>query len=241
MIQISACSSHRNTPVLLLSLWSCKTVHFISERTEVPCLVGIFLLLSCFYLSFVFSLLRSWSSFFIEGNKQNIQPLFQDASLIIDGLIFFTQQCWLICLSLPPTPPFFFFSSIATMSGRWPASILSPACPPKTTASLSSTNSKSLVFAPRMLMGSISELCNMLLQLMCRQRCTSLCLTTFCVQRCLSAALLFLSYQPKQTTRCRKVPFNFILSCPQFYYIIIGWQFWSGAKAGFTVLMLKAE
>lgn len=39
--------------------------------------------------------------------------------------------------------------SIVTMSGRWPASIPSQAYPRKTTASLSSTNSKSLFFAVR--------------------------------------------------------------------------------------------
>lgn len=72
------------------------------------------------------------------------------------------------------------------MSGRWPASILSQAYPRKTTASLSSTNSKSLVFAFRMPLGSIFELYSMLLQvLMCRQHTTSLCLATLSMQHCL--------------------------------------------------------
>lgn len=45
--------------------------------------------------------------------------------------------------------------SIVTMSGRWPASIPSQAYPRKTTASLSSTNSKSLFFAVRTPLQSI--------------------------------------------------------------------------------------
>lgn len=52
----------------------------------------------------------------------------------------------------PPTP---FLSSEATMSERWPASILSQAYPHKTTASLSSTNSKSLCLYLRMPLGRI--------------------------------------------------------------------------------------
>lgn len=50
--------------------------------------------------------------------------------------------------------PFLLFS-IVTMSGRWPASIPSQAYPRKTTASLSSTNSKSLSFAVRTPLQSI--------------------------------------------------------------------------------------
>lgn len=80
------------------------------------------------------------------------------------------------------------------MSGRWPASILSQAYPHKTTASLSSTNSKSLVYAFRIPLGSIFEHYSMPLKvLMCRQYCTSLCLATLYLQFCplISKPLLF--------------------------------------------------
>lgn len=49
----------------------------------------------------------------------------------------------------------FLLFSIVTMSGRWPASIPSQAYPRKTTASLWSTNSKSLFFAVRTPLQSI--------------------------------------------------------------------------------------
>lgn len=63
------------------------------------------------------------------------------------GLCLLTCVCFLTLIThlfyLFFSPPTQF--SIVIMSGRWAASILSPACPHKTTASLSSTNSKSLV------------------------------------------------------------------------------------------------
>lgn len=51
--------------------------------------------------------------------------------------------------------PFFCLSSKVTMSERWRASIQCQAYPPKTTASLSSTNSKSLCSSLRMSLGCI--------------------------------------------------------------------------------------
>lgn len=82
---------------------------------------------------------------------------FKGRSCIIDGLILtdMCMQCFLtlITFSFFLVPPSLF--SIVTMSGRWPASILSQAYPHKTTASLSSTNSKPLVFAFRMPLGCI--------------------------------------------------------------------------------------
>lgn len=70
--------------------------------------------------------------------------------------------------------PFLLFSTV-TMSGRWPASIPSQAYPRKTTASLWSTNSKSLFLAVRAPLQSIFGA----LQCAAAMASVSLCISPF--------------------------------------------------------------
>lgn len=158
------------------------------------------------------------------------------------GLFLLTcMQCFLTLITLfsPLSPSLF---SIATMSGRWPVSILSQAYPRKTTASLSSTNSKSLVFALRMPLGSIFEHCITVSQLlMCRQHC--ICHPLFSVlpfQFKASFIQCFVSYLHKFLNKKKKKEKLPLLLRP-FIYCISGLLFSTSANAELVILILRAD